>query len=116
MNFDREKKVFVLYSPSLVFKMRVLNDEKIKRRGNELIFDTQISFLDSICGTDIIIPHFESDININTSIFGVVKEGKEYIIKNKGIGGSNLILIFKVEEYKGLLSEEKRNLLKEILE
>jgi hypothetical protein len=23
MNFDREKKIFVLYSPSLVFKMRV---------------------------------------------------------------------------------------------
>jgi DnaJ-class molecular chaperone len=99
----------------LVFKIKVLNDAVFKRRGNELIYESKISFIDSICGCDIIIPHFEAELTINTSIFGIIKEGKEYVIKSKGINEANLILIFKVDEYTSLLSEEKRNLLREIL-
>lgn len=99
----------------LVFKLKILEHPSFKRRGNELIYEVIISFIDSICGCDIIIPHFDSEIKVNTSIFGVLKEGKEYIIENKGILKSNLIIIFKIDEYIGKIDQEKRDKIRELL-
>jgi len=99
----------------LVFRIRLLEHPSFKRRGNDLLYEVIISFIDSICGCDIIIPHFEEEITVTTSDFGIIKEGKEYIINNKGINGGNLILIFKVDEYTRKIEKENRDKIREIL-
>ena len=99
----------------LVFKIKILEHPSFKRRGNDLLYEVIISFIDSVCGCEITIPHFEGEIVISTSDFGIIKEGKEYIINNKGINGANLILIFKVQEYTGKIEKENRDKIREIL-
>jgi len=101
----------------LVFKIKILDHPSFKRRGNDLLYELNINFVDSICGSTIDIPHFEGNFELNfVSDFGVIKEGKEYIIEGKGIKGSNLILKFKVEEYTKNLNKEQRDKLRELLE
>lgn len=99
----------------LVFKLKILEHPSFKRRGNELIYEVIINFIDSICGCEITIPHFEGEFKVNTSEFGVLKEGKEYIIENKGILSSNLIIIFKIDEYIEKIDQEKRDKIRELL-
>ncbi len=100
----------------LVFRIKVLEHPDFKRRGNDLLYETKISFVDSICGCEIKIPHFDGEFKLNfVSDFGVIKEGKEYIIQNHGIKGGNLILTFKVEEYTKNLDKEKRDKIRELL-
>jgi DnaJ family protein A protein 2 len=100
----------------LVFKIKVLEHHSFKRRGNDLLYETKISFIDSICGCEINIPHFDGEFKLNfVNNFGVIKEGKEYIIKNHGIKGGNLILTFKIEEYTKNLDKETRDKIRELL-
>jgi DnaJ-class molecular chaperone len=98
----------------LVFKINVLDDPIFKRRGNDFIFETTISFIDSICGCEIKIPHFESEFIINTKDIGIVYEGAEYIstcekIRNK------VILKFNIEKLNKILSDENREKIKQAL-
>ena len=66
-------------------------------RYNNLIYKTQITLCDSFIGKDIIIPYFDEDIKINTSIFGIINPNKNYHIKNKGLGGfGDLIIKFEI--------------------
>jgi DnaJ-class molecular chaperone len=99
----------------LVFRVKILEHPSFKRRGNDLLYEVIISFIDSVCGCEINIPHFEGETVILTSDFGIIREGKEYIINNKGINGGNLILIFKVDEYTRNLEKENRDKIREIL-
>jgi molecular chaperone DnaJ len=99
----------------LVFKINVLNHEYFQRRNNDLIYTTNISFLDSICGVDLTISHFDGELKLNTSTFGIVKEGVEYVIKDRGMPGGNLIIIFKVEYPETKLTEEQRKKIRDIL-
>jgi len=101
----------------LVFRIKILEHSSFKRRGKDLLYEVSISFIDSICGCSINIPHFDGEFKLNfINDFGVIKEGKEYIIQGKGINGGNLILTFKVEEYTGTLNKEKRDKIRELLE
>ncbi len=101
----------------LVFRIKILEHPSFKRRGKDLLYEVVISFIDSICGCQITIPHFEGEFTLNfINDFGVIKEGKEYIIQGKGINGGNLILTFKVKEYTGTLNKEKRDKIRELLE
>ncbi len=100
----------------LVFKIKVLEHPLFKRRGNDLLYETKITFVDSICGCEIKIPHFDGEFKLNfVSDFGIIKEGKEYIIQNHGIKGGNLILTFKVEEHTKILDKETRDKIRELL-
>lgn len=99
----------------LVFKINVQDNPLFKRRNNDLIYNTNISFIDSICGKDLSIEHFDGELKLNTSIFGIVKEGVEYIIKDRGMSGGNLIIIFNVEYPDTKLTEEQRGKIRDIL-
>jgi DnaJ-class molecular chaperone len=100
----------------LVFKIKVLEHPSFKRRGNDLIYETIIIFINSICGSEVSIPHFEGNFKLNfIDVFGVIKEGNEYCIQGKGINEGNLILKFKVQEYSGKLDKEKRDKIRELL-
>jgi DnaJ-class molecular chaperone len=87
-----------------------------------LYYKTTISFVDSIVGKDIVIPYFKEKININTNIFGVISNGKNYLLEGKGMpilntsNKGNMFIEFsisypkiknntKIEELKVLLNE-----------
>lgn len=98
----------------LVFKINVLDDPNFKRRGNDFIYETNISFIDSICGCEIKIPHFEKEIIVNINNLGIVYENIEYIIKDETIK-NKIILTFKIEKLNKILSDEIRNKIKDLL-
>jgi molecular chaperone DnaJ len=102
-------------SGDLVFKINVQEHSHFKRRNNDLIYNANISFVDSVCGVEIKIEHFDGELKLNTSTFGIVKEGVEYVIKDRGMPGGNLIIIFKVEYPETKLTEEQREKIREIL-
>jgi DnaJ-class molecular chaperone len=99
----------------LVFKINVQEHSHFKRRNNDLIYNANISFVDSVCGVEIKVEHFDGELKLNTSTFGIVKEGVEYIIKDRGMPGGNLIIIFKVEYPETKLTEEQRNKIRDVL-
>jgi len=78
-------------------------DTNFVRQGNDLVYQVKISLREAFVGKDIVIPHYEGAIHMNTSELGIIQGGKKYVIAEKGlvnIGGSgktgNLILIFTV--------------------
>jgi DnaJ-class molecular chaperone len=93
----------------LVLVMKIDSDPLFVRRGNDLIYKTNIFLIDSIVGKDIEIPHFKENIHINTSRFGIIKDNQEYILSGYGFHDGNLIVQFIVEyPTKQLSNEEKQ--------
>lgn len=85
------------------------------KEGNDLKLPISISFRDSICGTNITVPHFGGDFNIDTTQFGVIKPESEHSVPGKGFTPEgNLIICFKVNGYPKL-SPEQIEKIKEIL-
>lgn len=82
----------------LIIEIIVQNDPNfIRYKNNDLQYKTKISLAESFIGKDIIIPHFDQNIEINTSIFGIINPNKTYIIKNKGLGNiGDLIINFEI--------------------
>jgi DnaJ-class molecular chaperone len=66
------------------------------RQGNDLIWNPKISFVDSVNGKNISIPHFDGSIDINTSDWGVIDPREDYIIPGKGFKGGKLRVMFNV--------------------
>ena len=60
--------------------------------------------------------HFEEEIYINTSTFGIVKHGGEYRVEGKGMNeGSHLIIKFNVKYPIYKLSGEVRDKIRDLL-
>jgi len=68
----------------IAFHISVQEHPEFMRQGNDLIFQTKISFEDSVNGKKIQIPHFDGVINIDTSDWGVLDPREDYIIPFKG--------------------------------
>ena len=68
----------------LVFHIRVGTHPELLRQGQDLIFQTKISFEDSVNGKKIQIPHFDGPIEIDTADWGVLDPREDYIIPFKG--------------------------------
>lgn len=95
-----------------------------KRNQLDLVYRSDITITESIVGKDLLIPFFENNnepIIINTSIFGIINQMKEYILFDKGLINEkgekgNMILKFNLiypdEDKK--LNEEQLNLLKDV--
>ena len=98
----------------LVFKINVMEDVNFKRRGVDFIYEKSISFIDSICGCEVIIPHFEGNVLINTITLGIIYEGVEYVVTSENIK-NKVILCFKIEKLIKVLKEEDRSKIREIL-
>jgi DnaJ-class molecular chaperone len=103
---------------------------EVKESGSgsiNLIYKTEIDFVDSICGKDITIPHPKENITLNTyEKFGIIEQDKQYIIPNMGfrfetgIEEDNeeigeLIIIFKINYSKKQYTQEDREQLRKLL-
>jgi molecular chaperone DnaJ len=74
------------YTPGdLIFSFNILEHKHFERKGNDLYYKTDISFIDSIIGKNISIPYFKEAINMNTKILGVISHGKKYLLEGKGL-------------------------------
>ena len=78
----------------IIFHIRVQPHAELMRQNIDLIWQTKISFADSVNGKKIEIPHFDGPISIDTSDWGVLDPREDYIIPGKG---------FKVEDKVGKL-------------
>jgi len=78
----------------VIFHIKVIDHPDFLRQGDDIIYRKDISFEDSVNGKELVIPHFDGPIKINTSDWGVLDPREDYIIPNKG---------FKVEDKIGKL-------------
>jgi DnaJ-class molecular chaperone len=106
----------------LIITIEIVEHKDFDRKGNDLYYKYDISFINSIIGENITIPYFKESIKINTVIFGVLSNGKNYLIEGKGMpilntsNKGNMYIVFnitypkiknteKVEELHKLLKE-----------
>jgi DnaJ homolog subfamily A member 2 len=82
--------------------------------GRDLIFKHTMTFVESVLGKTITIPHFAGEFNYDTTTKGVIIPGKSYIIINKGLpGGGDLHVIFDVVYPQSIILDKDRNILRE---
>lgn len=104
----------------LIISIRIEEHSHFVRNNNDLHYKTDISFIDSIIGKNIIIPYFKENIEINTKIFGVISNGKKYMIDGKGLpimntnNKGNMYIEFNIN-YPKIKNEEKLEDLKKLL-
>ena len=104
----------------LIVNIKIEEHKHFIRKGNDLYFKTNISFIDSVVGKDIVIPYFKEKININTNIFGVISHGKNYLIEGKGmpilntLNKGNMFIEFSIS-YPKIKNKDKCDELKELL-
>jgi DnaJ-class molecular chaperone len=104
----------------LIVNIKIEEHKHFIRKGNDLYYKTEISFIDSIVGKDIVIPYFKEKININTSIFGVLSHGKNYLIEGKGmsilntLNKGNMFIEFSIN-YPKIKNKDKCDELKALL-
>ena len=63
------------------------------RQGSDLIFNTKISFEESVNGKVLEIPHFDGPIQIDTKDWGILDPREDYIIPKKGFWGNGRLRI-----------------------
>jgi len=69
----------------LILEIKINSHKDFTRKGNDLYYKCDISFIESVIGKDITIPYFKESLKINTNMFGVVHSSKEYLIEGKGL-------------------------------
>lgn len=88
-------------------------DPYFQRENNNLVYKCKITLLESYIGKVIIIPHFDSNMTINTSIFGTIDFNKRYHIKGKGLcGQGDLVFVFEYEYKNAQLTDDEKLKLK----
>ena len=86
----------------LIIQITVDPDPYFLKENDNLIYKCKLNLLESYIGKVLIVPHFDSNITINTNIFGTIDFNKRYHIKEKGLCGCG-DLIFQFEyEYKDI--------------
>jgi molecular chaperone DnaJ len=104
----------------LILEVKVLEHSSLKREGNDIHYVHQMPFVKSVVGCDIVIPFFDDKIELNTSIFGVVRHGKKYLIEGKGMPimntpkRGNMYIEFNIQ-YPKIKSNDKIQELESIL-
>jgi DnaJ-class molecular chaperone len=82
----------------LLFQILVRPHPFFNREGNNLVYNQNLTFKESIVGKTILVPHFDEDISIYTGNFGVINPNRTYRIINKGLAGKgDIVLIFNIE-------------------
>jgi DnaJ-class molecular chaperone len=84
-------------SGDLVFEVAVGNHPVFQREGADLSMTIPLTFVESVVGKEVNVPHFSGDFVLNTQEFGVINPTKTYIVKGKGMSlGGNLIVKFTI--------------------
>jgi DnaJ-class molecular chaperone len=105
----------------LHLNIRIEEHKHFQRKGNDLHYKCDISFIDSIIGKDISIPYFKEAINLNTKMFGVLAHHKKYLIEGKGLpiintnNKGNMYIEFNIN-YPKMKNADKVEELKKVLQ
>ena len=104
----------------LVIGINIEKHKYFERSGNDLHYKVKISFIDSVIGINITIPYFDNSFEINTTKFGVLCNGKKYLIEGKGLPIQNSknygdLYIEFIINYPKIKKEEKLKELKELM-
>lgn len=94
------------------FDIRIVidKDELFELVGSDLVYTVNISFKESLIGTNITVPHFGGVFEYNTKF---IKPDKKYIVKGKGLSQKgNLVLKFNIK-YPEQLTEKQIEVIKE---
>lgn len=109
------------HAGDLILEINILEHKIFTRKGNDLYYKCEISFIESIIGKNIEIPLFNELLKINTNIFGVLCSGKNYMIEDKGMPfmnsntkKGNLFIEFSIN-YPKIKNSEKIKELEELL-
>jgi DnaJ-class molecular chaperone len=70
----------------LIFHVRIQDHPELLRQGDDLVWHTKISFMDSVNGKVLEAPHFDGPIRIDTADWGVLDPREDYVIPGKGFG------------------------------
>ena len=70
----------------LIFHVKIQDHPELLRQGDDLVWHTKISFMDSVNGKVIEAPHFDGPIRIDTADWGVLDPREDYVIPGKGFG------------------------------
>ena len=73
-------------SGDLIFHIKIQDHPELLRQGDDLVWHTKISFVDSVNGKVIEAPHFDGPIRIDTADWGVLDPREDYVIPGKGFG------------------------------
>jgi len=111
----------------LIIHVKIEEHKHFTRKGNDLYYKTDISFIDSVVGKEVVIPYFKEKITIHTNIFGVISNGKNYLLEGKGMpivntaNKGNMFVEFAIQypKIKNAATatdkiEEKRTLLNDV--
>lgn len=83
---------------NLILRIVVKNHECFQRDGgNNLVYVAKISFVDSVNGTIISIPHFDGELKVPTQDFGILDPRERYKVAGKGLPGGDLYVIFDIQ-------------------
>lgn len=99
----------------LVFEIHVVPHEHFQRSGDDLMYNTTMSFAESIVGKTITIPHFGGNVDIATHELGIIQPNKPYVIPGKGMPNGNLVITFHIKYPINKLSAEHRTKMKDLL-
>ena len=77
----------------VLFHIKVDQHPEFMRQGSDLIFQTKMSFEDSVRGVKLLIPHFDGPIDIDTADWGVIDPREDYIIPFKGFKGQGRLRV-----------------------
>ena len=108
-----QKQNFDDIEGNLIITAEIENNSVFTIRGNDLIYNISISFLESIIGKEINIPYYDENMILDISRYTIIQPGREYILKGKGMTIKNndengdMILIFNI-----LYSNEDKEILK----
>jgi DnaJ-class molecular chaperone len=92
--------------------VHVADHPVFKREGKDLVFHRKITLLESLIGLHIGIPHFGGDLIHHEK--GPIDARKRYLVKDKGLPGGHLWVIFDIQ-YPGEFSNEVRESLKKLM-
>lgn len=103
-------------SGNFIVTIYVEQDNVFQRNNLDLIFHSSLSLKESILGKEITIPHFEKELSISTSGFGIINPHKQYTIFGKGLvddsnNSGNLHIRFSINYPEIVLSDSQQKTL-----
>ena len=106
---------------SFIVTISILPHDNFQRERLKLKYKVKLSVRESIVGKNIVIPHFNENINLNTVGFGLINPNKEYIVFKKGLVNEkgecgDLHIRFEIEYQERSFNDSELLLLNEIFD
>ena len=96
----------------LIVNIQIEKHPHFDREQQHLVYKCELNLTQVFLGKNILVPHFDGDIPINTNIFGIPDHTKRYHLKNRGINGKgDLIFVFSTRYPDKTLSDTERSIL-----